>query len=162
MSKRVYFFGLAIAAVALAFVLADQLFLEPGVSASNVRRIRPGMTLAEVEEILGGRSITDLVYGDVSFAKTETADARRRQSVGGPDLHRKVLSEFRVVVVIDVESPLLQSRLRSARGPASRVWSGERGVALVEFDEHDRAMSASFDPFPQAGLLEQLRSWLSW
>jgi hypothetical protein len=161
MSKRVYFFGLAIAVVALAFSLADQLFWEPGVSASNVRRIRPGMRLAEVEAILGGRSITDLIYDDVNSARTQTMIARNRQRDGGPDLDRKELEELHVVV-IDVESPLLKSRLWSAQGTASRVWSGERGVAMVEFDERGRVKSACFDPFPQTGLLGQFHSWLGW
>src|SRR5947209_5536895 len=58
MSKRVFLCGLALAVVALAFLLTDhlleQLCWEPGVTAASVRRIRPGMTVQEVEAMLGG------------------------------------------------------------------------------------------------------------
>src|SRR5262249_26459222 len=53
MSRRVYLLGVGLALVALAFVLTDALLWEPGVTAPNVRRIRAGMTLAEVNSVLG-------------------------------------------------------------------------------------------------------------
>src|SRR5205823_12125574 len=37
-----------------ALLLTDRLLWQPGLTQDNVRRIRPGMTLAEVEELLGG------------------------------------------------------------------------------------------------------------
>ena len=40
--------------VVVALLLTDWLLWEPGLTEDNVRRIRPGMTLAEVEELLGG------------------------------------------------------------------------------------------------------------
>ena len=54
MSKRVFFCGVALVLVAVAFLLTDQLLWEPGVTAANVRQLRPGMTMQEVEGILGG------------------------------------------------------------------------------------------------------------
>ncbi len=54
MNKRVFWFGVASWAVALAFVVTDELVPSPpGITWRNVRRIRPGMTLAEVEAFLG-------------------------------------------------------------------------------------------------------------
>ena len=53
MSRRVFLLGVGLALVALAFVLTDVLLWEPGVTAANVRRIRAGMTLAEVNAVLG-------------------------------------------------------------------------------------------------------------
>jgi hypothetical protein len=53
MSRRVYLLGVGIVLVALAFVLTDALLWEPGVTAANVRRVQPGMTLAEVKARLG-------------------------------------------------------------------------------------------------------------
>ena len=38
--------------IALALLLTDRLLWTPGVTEDNVRRIRPGMTLAEVEALL--------------------------------------------------------------------------------------------------------------
>ena len=43
-----------VALVALALLLTDRLLWSPGLTEDNVRRIRPGMTLAEVEALLGG------------------------------------------------------------------------------------------------------------
>jgi hypothetical protein len=55
MSRRVYLLGVGLALVALALAVTDwALSLRPGVTEANVRRIRVGMTLAEVEGILGG------------------------------------------------------------------------------------------------------------
>src|SRR5262245_36440790 len=56
MSRRVYLLGVGLALVALAFVLTDALLWEPGVTAANVKRIRAGMTLAQVEAIFGRKA----------------------------------------------------------------------------------------------------------
>ncbi len=53
MSKRTFHVGLAIVAVALAFLAVDGLCWRPGLTEANVRRIRDGMTLEEVRAILG-------------------------------------------------------------------------------------------------------------
>src|SRR5262249_58166477 len=37
-----------------ALLLTDRLLWAPGLTQDNVRRLRPGMTLAEVETLLGG------------------------------------------------------------------------------------------------------------
>ena len=55
MSRRTYLLVVAgLALVALAMLLTDRLLWAPGLTADNMRRVRPGMTLAEVEELLGG------------------------------------------------------------------------------------------------------------
>jgi hypothetical protein len=55
MSGRVYSLGIGIALVALAFLVTEAaLGPRPGVTEVNARRIRPGMTMAEVEAVLGG------------------------------------------------------------------------------------------------------------
>jgi hypothetical protein len=55
MSRRVYLLGVGLALVALALALTDWA-LTPGTgpTEANARRIRPGMTLEEVEALLGG------------------------------------------------------------------------------------------------------------
>ena len=70
MSRRVYLLGLALALVALALAFTDwALGMRPGVTEANVRRIRPGMTLREVEGILGspGRALPP-IRGSVTYA----------------------------------------------------------------------------------------------
>lgn len=55
MPRFVYLLAIGIALIALAFAVTDWL-LGPrqGVTEANCRRIRAGMTMAEVEAILGG------------------------------------------------------------------------------------------------------------
>ncbi len=56
MSRGVFLLGIAIAVVAVAFAVTDWLIAAlPGVTEANVRRIRAGMTQAEVERLLGRR-----------------------------------------------------------------------------------------------------------
>ena len=54
MSGRVYLLGVGVALVALALAFTDRaLSLQPGVTEANAKRIRLGMTLQEVEALLG-------------------------------------------------------------------------------------------------------------
>jgi hypothetical protein len=56
MSRRVYLLGLGAALVALALAFTDRaLSLRPGVTEANVKRIRAGMTLGQVNALLGSR-----------------------------------------------------------------------------------------------------------
>ena len=54
MAKRAYLWLAGVALVVGALLLTDWLLWQPGLTEDNVRRIRPGMTLAEVEALLGG------------------------------------------------------------------------------------------------------------
>jgi hypothetical protein len=54
MSRRALLWLAGVALVALALLLTDWLLWEPGLTEDNVRRLRPGMILAEVEALLGG------------------------------------------------------------------------------------------------------------
>jgi hypothetical protein len=54
MSRLTYMLGVGITLVALAFLLTDHLLYPPGsIRLRDARRIRLGMTLAEVEAIFG-------------------------------------------------------------------------------------------------------------
>src|SRR5262245_59450386 len=53
MNGRVYQLGVGLALVAVAFVITDALLWRPGVTAANVKRIREGMTLTEVQALFG-------------------------------------------------------------------------------------------------------------
>jgi hypothetical protein len=52
--KRACWWLAGVALVVGALLLTDRLLWVPGLTEENVRRIRPGMTLAEVEALLGG------------------------------------------------------------------------------------------------------------
>jgi hypothetical protein len=59
MSRRVYLLGVGLALVALGLAFTDwALGLQPGVTEANVKRIKPGMTVAEAEALLGGAAKT--------------------------------------------------------------------------------------------------------
>jgi hypothetical protein len=55
MPRFIYLLGLGMALIGLALAVTDWVMgPHPGATEANARRIRPGMTLAEVEAILGG------------------------------------------------------------------------------------------------------------
>ena len=54
MRKRVCLWLCGVVLVVGALLLTDGLLWRPGLTEDNVRRIKPGMTLAEVEALLGG------------------------------------------------------------------------------------------------------------
>jgi hypothetical protein len=54
MRKRVCLWLAGLALIVGALVLTDRLLWQPGLTEDNVRRLRPGMTLAEVEALLDG------------------------------------------------------------------------------------------------------------
>ena len=55
MRKRVFLWLAGFALVVGALLLTDRLLWQPGLTEDNVRRIRPGMTLAEVEPCWAAR-----------------------------------------------------------------------------------------------------------
>jgi hypothetical protein len=54
MAKRALLWLTGLMLVVSALLLTDRLLWQPGLTEDNVRRIKPGMTLAEVEALLGG------------------------------------------------------------------------------------------------------------
>jgi hypothetical protein len=55
MSRQVYLLGSNIALVAFAFGITDRFLSSPGITEPNVRRIQRGMTIAQVQSLLGGK-----------------------------------------------------------------------------------------------------------
>jgi hypothetical protein len=54
MRRRALLWFAGVALIVGALLLTNRLLWQPGLTEANVRRIRPGMTLAEVEALLGG------------------------------------------------------------------------------------------------------------
>src|SRR5260370_36465154 len=79
MSRRVYLLGVGLALVALALAFTDwALSLQPGVTEANAKRIRAGMTLAEVEALLGGPAVEEKRPWEPFDTPVETNWARER------------------------------------------------------------------------------------
>jgi hypothetical protein len=80
MSRRVYLLGVGLALLALAFVVTDRVFgPPPGITEVNARRLRWGMTLAQVEAIFGcpanGRiEFTPILRGGAAWEGREEPD----------------------------------------------------------------------------------------
>lgn len=71
MSKNAFLFGLALAVLGIALALTHELLGPwPGVNERNVGRIREGMSLREVEAILGGRGRWHGRAGSLRYAQT--------------------------------------------------------------------------------------------
>jgi hypothetical protein len=76
MSRQVYLLGTGVALVALALAFTDwALSLRSGVTEANVRRIRVGMTVHEVEALLGGPKTGLTEPAIASFWSGESGDA---------------------------------------------------------------------------------------
>jgi hypothetical protein len=66
MPRLVYLAGLALVVLTGAFLLPRELTWRPGPTAANVARIRPGMTMEEVEALMGGKGRFQPAYRDVN------------------------------------------------------------------------------------------------
>jgi outer membrane protein assembly factor BamE (lipoprotein component of BamABCDE complex) len=66
MHRRALLWLAGLALVAGALLPTDRLLWQPGLTQDNVRRIRPGMTLAEVEALLGGPAAETIDWWAVS------------------------------------------------------------------------------------------------
>jgi hypothetical protein len=166
MSGRVYALGVGLALVALALVLTDQYLSGlPGVTGANVRRLREGMTLAEVEAILGGPG-TEKVLG---FAPLLSL---RRPADAPPERPEFVLAVNIKTVVGDGEPARLTEAphkidfsgwtdLLMRTPQALRSWKGTRGEVEVLFDQDERVLEFRFWP-RQDDPFARLRAWLGW
>src|SRR5262245_43134019 len=68
MPRLTYLTGLALLLVTGAFLLTDELTWRPGVTEANAQRIKPGVSWAWVERILGGPATEEAHFADGGFA----------------------------------------------------------------------------------------------
>jgi hypothetical protein len=72
MPRFIYLLGLGLALIGLALAVTDWVIgTAPGVTEANVRRIRPGMTLEQVEAILGQDHWPAGGFGTIHFSMSE-------------------------------------------------------------------------------------------
>jgi hypothetical protein len=146
MSRTVYLLGVGLALVGLAFVLTDALLWEPGVTEANFHRIRPRMTLVEVEALLGGPG--------------KVFRLQHANELWDPQLEYFWLSDGRGIV------ECVDRKGRPPRGswPGFRCWSGERGRLAVGVDGKGRVQLVDWYPRrdTQPSPLARLRARLGW
>jgi hypothetical protein len=71
MSRRIFWLGVAIIVVGPAFVVTDAVLgPRPGPTEANARRVKKGMTLRDVEAILGGSGRADITFSDLRWVGT--------------------------------------------------------------------------------------------
>jgi hypothetical protein len=112
--RQILWIGGAVVLVALAFLLTDQLLTpSPGVTKANVRRIRAGMTLQEVEAIFG-EPVTVVQHGGFTHKRTTGL-----WLTGAVHVMLLFNDEMRVETVLDVRS----TREPTERNFLERLWS---------------------------------------
>jgi len=83
MSKRVYLLGVGSLMVAGALLLTGALLRAPGVTAATVKRVQPGMTSQQVEDLLGEPTYVEQPPSARPFAQRF---ARRHQLAAKADM----------------------------------------------------------------------------
>jgi hypothetical protein len=133
LQRWVFLLGVGIMLVAGAFLLTDQLLCQPGVTEANVRRIRQGMAVREVEVLLGGPGQDIGPWGFVF-----------RRAGGG------------VEVLLSRPGP-------DIGWPHVLVWVQPRGHPVVHFCEGrvERAAWIPDGEIPPS-FFERVRSWFDW
>jgi hypothetical protein len=101
--------GLAL--VALALLLTDRLLWAPGLTEDNVRRIRPGVTLAEVEELPGG-PVADTFEMPADYPAFRW---QREWRAGGADVVVQLTADGKVTAAAGKGRPLTGSLARLRR-----------------------------------------------
>jgi hypothetical protein len=133
MSKRVFVLSVGLVLLASGLAFTDwALSLRPGVTEANVRRIRLGMMLEEVEVILGGSAHRTMRYsGPVPWAPK----CRAFLIWGG--------EKGAALIRLDAEHCVTEARF--AGGPEGEVWCSTLPKTPAK-----------------PGLLVHLRAWLGW
>ena len=139
MSRRVYLLGAGLTLVALALAFTDRALTQPvGPMEAKTKCIRPGMTLEEVETVIGKIEGT--------FALPDERSGRRLTD-------REGLKAF-------LNDPSrMKTGMSLARGEVG-------GVIAIHFREDGRVARAEWwpggHPPEESGLLARLRAWLGW
>jgi hypothetical protein len=162
MSRGVYLLGVGMALVALAFVVTDALLWEPGVTEANVRRIRVGMTMAEVEALLGGPPKVTANRNDFAGDRVTLMLECYWWGKTGTALVSVLTQEGRYVRCFKRgKASHRRFRAHGMRAPTRHAdFVIQVGPAQVESGRVRSVQWNSAESRP--GLLDRLRSWLGW
>lgn len=141
--RRTLLFGLLV--VALVFGAAWLLWPRMAISCENAAKIKQGMTLAEVETLLGGGERLD------TTGPTEPDTDHHR-----PDAEQVAAERYEASLVS------LEDSRRSQMGSSMRTWASDRVAIFVVFDATERVAAFAVHPLRRApeSLLAMLRRWL--
>lgn len=138
MSRQMFLFGIGITLIGLAFVVTNEsLGPRPGVTRLNFNRIRPGMTVKEVELLLGDSA-------EISIDCRTNRQNLPSGNVVEPDGVEMLWYGKAGCISVDFNNEL---RVRSATIDPN----GER---LITYSVY----VSPFKPTP----IDRLRSWLGW
>jgi hypothetical protein len=138
MTKRMCLTSLVLAAAALgmgAFLVRPR-----GIGPAHFQRIRSGMSLHEVETVIG------LPHGDY-FTRRESFDDRAPYWV-----HRQQCGE-------PVDRLRTHTTKVGSKKVSVRSWRGNDYYIQVAFDENDSAIAWSLHEAAEWSFIERIRSW---
>jgi hypothetical protein len=138
---------------AVALVAAWLLWPRTAITRENAARIQLGMTLAEVEEILGGPARDESggkLVGDVDGKGDADPEERQRRI----DVNTVLLELMEAMVVRTVK--------RGRLPHDDLFWVSDQAFVHVRFDQNNRVSLVSIIPVRRAddAVLDRLRRWL--
>jgi hypothetical protein len=147
---------LALAAGLVALTVAAWLLLpRTAITRENAAKIRPGMTLAEVEAILHGPA------RDESSGKL-VGDVEAEGDANAGERERRIEANTVLLSVMEEMADQMFKLGRLPDGNGNLFWISDRVFVQVVLDENDRVFAVSTIPARRAdeGPLERLRRWL--
>jgi hypothetical protein len=181
MARQTYFLGLGLALVALAFVITDEFVTStPGCTERNVKRIRRGMTVGEVEALLGVPPDTFTTLSDKGILTLpwpvlqaclndprllEEDPQKLKELIVAHDPRPPSCTGQEFLDLVEAIQDSLRHRLGSTGGFRLCFSDGERGYPVVCFGRDGRVRWAEWRQFgpgtaPTTSLLDRVRSWL--
>ena len=124
------------------------LWPRPSITRENAAKIGIGMTLGEVEALLGGPERIETT-GPLEGDADDNGD-------DGPDAERLASERFLVALTHTTRSR------RSRMGSSRRTWGSDRVAIFVVFDADERVIDFAARPLRRApeSPLDMLRRWL--
>jgi hypothetical protein len=143
------FLFLSLGAVLVGFAAgAWLLWPRPFITRGNAAKIEKGMTLGEVQALLGGPERIETTGPTEGDADDDAADA--------PDGERRATERFLIALTHAAQSS------RARIDGAKRTWGSDRVAIFVVFDADQRVIDLAVRPLRRApeSLADMLRRWL--
>ena len=141
MKRKLKWLAIILAVSLLGFGAALLLWPRDRITADSWQKIRIGMTEDELAEILGGPGM--------SYAEAGAEHDRLEKELGRPPFELEPLS---------LEEPEGKGFVEA------KVWTGRRGMILIELDQDNHVLWKRFQEgrWINASILDRLRDWLGW